>query len=328
MPSSVTPFGLLPDGREVQLIEFVNDDLTVKLTNYGGKIISVIKNGIDLVHGPKTLDGLVEDTCYSGAICGRVANRIANGQFTLDGKAYQLPVNNAPNHLHGGMEGFDRKVWNVEEVSDTELVLSLVSPHGEEGYPGELTVQAIYTLQSNTLELSLTAECDDEPTLVNLTNHVYWNLNGEGNIDGHSLQLSSTAYTPKTENQVPDGSILPVAGTPFDLTNEARLGERNSPACPDTAGGYDHNFALPADMGGTEVPMAASLIGDKTGISLIVSTDAPGIQVYTGEYLPSPRGGVALEAQVFPDAVNHPHFPTPVLRPGEFYSMTIAWTIE
>lgn len=328
MPSSSTPFGLLPDGREVQLIEFSNEELTVKLTNYGGRIISVIKDGIDLVHGPKTLDGLVKDTCYSGAICGRVANRIADGKFTLDRKSYQLATNNGPNHLHGGVEGFDRKVWMVEELTDTELVLSLISPHNEEGYPGELTVQAVYSLLNNTLELTLTAECDDEATLLNLTNHVYWNLNGKGTIDKHTLQLSATAYTPKNDNLIPDGRILPVAGSAFDLTNEARLGERNSAAWPETESGYDHNFVLPTDHGDTEVPMVASLIGDKTGINLIISTDAPGIQVYTGEYLPKPRGGVALEAQDFPDAINHPHFPTPVLRPGEFYSQTIAWTVE
>lgn len=328
MPSTITSFGLLPDGREVQLIELFSDEITVRLTSYGGRIISVIKDGIDLVHGPKTLDGLIADTCYCGAICGRVANRIAHGKFTLDREIYQLAVNNEPNHLHGGLEGFDRKLWSIEETSGEVIILSLVSPDGEEGYPGEVSVQAIYSLIGNTLELTLEAECDDKATLLNLTNHVYWNLNGEGMIDDHTLQLNASAYTPKNDVQIPDGRILPVEGTPFDLTNEASLGERNSDAYPEIANGYDHNYVLPTDHGDTDVPMVASLIGTQTGINLIISTDAPGLQVYTGDYLPLPRGGVALEAQDFPDAINHPHFPTTILRPGHLYSQTIAWTIE
>lgn len=328
MSSHSTSFGHLPDGEDVRLIELASDKLRVLVTNYGGRIISVIKDGVDLVHGPKTLEDVLKDTCYSGAICGRVANRIKHGRFTLDNADYQLAVNNGPNHLHGGVKGFDSRLWTIEELSDNELVLSLESPDGEENYPGDLSIQAIYSLVDNTLELSLTAECDEAPTIIGLTNHVYWNLDGDGTIDGHTLQLSASAYTPKDENNIPDGRILPVDGTPFDLNTEAVLGERNSPACPETADGYDHNFVLPTDSGDTEVPIAASLIGGKTGINVIVSTDAPGLQVYTGEYLPLRRGGVALEAQNYPDAINKPHFPTPVLRPGEIYALTIAWTVE
>lgn len=321
-------FGLLADGREVRLIELSSDDLTVQITNYGGRIVSVKKNGIELVHGPRTLEGLVADTCYSGAICGRVANRIKEGKFSLNGEPYELPVNNPPNHLHGGVEGFDRKIWTVESLAEGELVMTLDSPEGEEGYPGSVFVEAVYSLLGNSLELYLEAECGDEPTIIGLTNHVYWNLNGEGTVDDHSLQVEASAYTPKDGNNIPDGRILPVENTPYDLREPRVLGEMNSPAHPEIKDGYDHNFVLPTYSLEEDIRLAAVLKGGKSGIEMSLYTDSPGVQVYTGEYLPSPRGGVALEPQNFPDAVNHPHFPSPILYPGDAYLLAMAWVIK
>lgn len=321
-------FGLLADGREVRLIELASDDLVVQITNYGGRIVSVKKDGIELVHGPKTLEGMVADTCYSGAICGRVANRIKEGKFTLNGVEYELPVNNPPNHLHGGVEGFDRKLWKVESLAEGELVLTLDSPDGEQGYPGSLYIEAIYSLMANSLELYLEAECDEEPSIIGLTNHVYWNLNGEGTVDDHSLQVEASAYTPKDENNIPDGRILPVDGSPFDLRESKILGEMNSSAHAEISGGYDHNFVLPTYSLDEDIRLGAILKGGKTGIAMELYTDSPGVQVYTGEYLPAPRGGVALEPQNFPDAINHPHFPSPIIYPGDPYLLAMAWVIK
>lgn len=329
MPFQSSSFGLLPDGREVQLFELSNDHLTVRITNYGARIVSVIKDGVDLVHGPKTLEEFIADACYSGAVCGRVSNRIKDGKFRLNGRDYQLTINDPPNHLHGGNEGFDRKLWKLESFEEGELILSLESPAGEENYPGSVLVAAAYSLNKNALELSFQAESEGEPTLLGLTNHVYWNLNGNGTIDDHSLMLSASAYTPKDENGIPDGRILPVAGTPFDLTSPAILKERNSDKFPEIASGYDHNFALPLHTDiMEEIQLSASLKSETSGIQLDMYCDTPGIHVYTGEYLPNPRGGIALEAQNFPNAINYPHFPNPTLEPGDIYLLNILWVIQ
>ncbi|MBR2145445.1 MAG: galactose mutarotase [Akkermansia sp.] len=294
-------------------------EITVKITNFGARVLSFEYQGADCLYGPKTLDDLPEDTCYCGSICGRVANRIAGGSFVLDGQEYKLAVNNGPNHLHGGTKGFSDMPWTVEEVSDTRLVLSLVSPDGQENYPGEVTVRAIYTVEGRRLTLEMQGSTN-APTLLNLTNHAYWNLNGSGTIDTHCLQVNASAYTPMVAN-IPTGCIVPVEGTLYDLRRPAALGERNAPDA--IAGGYDDNYVLPTTPG---VKLAAVLTNGRR--TLRVLTDAPGLQVYTGDYLPLKRGGVALEAQNFPDSPHHPHFPTIELRPGEIYTRTIAWEID
>ncbi|WPX41088.1 aldose epimerase family protein [Akkermansia sp. N21116] len=317
-------FGTLPDGRSVDIHELKSDLLSVRITNYGGRIISVCKDGIDMTCGPKTFDAMLRDTCYCGAICGRVANRIEKGKFSLDGNSHQLAVNNAPNHLHGGLEGFDSKIWDIQEATDKKLVLTLHSSDGEENYPGNLEIVATYRLEETTLELKLEAYTTDIPTIVNLTNHVYWNLNGNGTIDNHTLEVRATAYTPKDDTGIPDGRILPVVHTPFDLRKPGLLGECNSPANPEIAGGYDHNYVLPSE-GGEQV--AAILRCPASGRKMVIATDAPGLQVYTGDYLPQPRHGIALEAQGFPNAINIPHFPSIVLRPGQSALRTITWTL-
>ena len=304
-------------GEPVEMFTLCSQELSVRVSNIGARLLSFVCNGKDWLYGPKTPQELLEDTCYCGAICGRVANRIAGGSFELDGRTYTLAVNNGPNHLHGGLVGFSDRAWTVEEATDSRLVLSLVSPDGEEGYPGTVSVKAVYTLVGRTLTLEMTATTD-APTLLNLTNHAYWNLNAAGTMDDHLLQVNASAYTPMVAN-IPTGVIAPVAGTLYDLTSPACLGERNAPDA--IAGGYDDNYVLPTTPG---MKVAAVLTNGQETLSM--STNAPGVQVYTGDYLPLKRGGVALEAQNFPDSPHQPHFPTIELRPGEVYSRTISWT--
>lgn len=304
---------------ETSIYTLTTPELTVRITNYGARVLSCIYQETDCLYGPKSVDELAADTCYCGSICGRVANRIAGGSFELDGKTYELAVNNGPNHLHGGMKGFSDIPWTVEEVTDTRLVMSLVSPDGDENYPGTVTVRAIYTVEGRRLTLEMEGSTD-APTLLNLTNHAYWNLTGSGTVDSHCLQVNATAYTPMVEN-IPTGHISLVEGTLYDLRRPASLGERN--AADAIAGGYDDNYVLPAAPG---VKLAAVLTNGLR--TLRVLTDAPGLQVYTGDYLPLKRGGVALEAQNYPDSPHQPHFPSIVLRPGERYARTIAWEID
>ncbi len=304
-------------GEAIEAFDLQSEQLTVRLTNFGARVLSVVHKGVDCLYGPKNAEELLADTCYCGAICGRVANRIAGGSFELGGKTYPLATNNGPNCLHGGNVGFDSRLWTVEVAAEDSLVLSLVSPDGEEGFPGTLTLRATYMLDGNQLVLTMEAETDTH-TILNLTNHAYWNLCGEGTVDNHELCVKASAYTPMVAN-IPIGRIEPVAGTPYDLNTPAMLGERYALL----SGGYDDNYALPS----APVLEAAAVLraGER---SLTVMTDAPGLQVYTGDYLPLPRGGVALEAQSFPDTPHQPHFPTIELYPGELYSRTILWTLS
>lgn len=317
-------FGALPNGGSVDLFTLKSGDMLVQLTNYGARIVSVVKGGADLVYGPKSLSSFLTDTCYCGAICGRVANRIKDGQFYLRGKLYKVAVNNGPNHLHGGTVGYDQRLWTVKETTESRLVLELYSEDGEEGYPGNLQVVATYVLQEDTLELTIDAVCDTD-TLVNLTNHVYWNLAAAGTIDGHVLQVNATAFTPKDSSGIPTGAILPVEKTVFDLNEPTTLGERNAPPYHEVADGFDHNYVVPVTAGMKTVAVL-SYLGN--GHEVKLSTDAPGLQVYTGEYLPAPRAGIALEPQGFPNAINVPHFPTVIVRPKTLARRKIAWSVR
>ena len=302
-----------------QICTLTTPELVVRITNFGARILSFEYQGPDCLYGPKSLEDLPADTCYCGSICGRVANRIAGGEFELDGVRYQLAVNNGPNHLHGGLTGFSDMPWTVEEATDSRLVLSLISPDGQENYPGTVTVRATYTVEGRRLNLLMEATTD-APTLLNLTNHAYWNLTGSGTVDNHCLQVCASAHTPMVAN-IPTGNIVSVEGSLYDLRRPACLGERNAPEA--IAGGYDDNYVLSSEPG---VRLAAVLTNGRR--TLRVLTDAPGLQVYTGDYLPLKRGGVALEAQNFPDSPHQSHFPSIVLRPGETYSRTIAWEID
>lgn len=278
----------------------------------------------DVALGYRDYADYVGDGACFGKTPGRFANRIAGGRFTLDGKEYRLAVNNGPNHLHGGVQGFDSKIWQVQEATRNTLVLTLHSADGEENYPGNLEVVATYTVVEETLHLRLEAYAD-AATIVNLTNHAYWNLSGKLTIDSMTLEVRASAYTPVDATNIPDGRILPVEGTDFDLRKAALLGERNSAAHPDTAAGLDHNYVLDSEPGDK---IAAILLDPESRHRLIVATDAPGLQVYTGEYLPQARQGIALEAQGFPNAVNTPHFPSVILRPGQSATRNITWTVR
>ncbi len=309
--------GKTAEGKAIEAFDLHSDNLKVRITNYGARLMSVVHRGVDCLYGPKTAQELLADTCYCGAICGRVANRIAGGSFALGGKAYPLATNNGPNCLHGGNVGYDSRLWTVEEAAKDKLVLSLLSPAGEEGFPGTVELRATYMLDGKALMLTMEAETDAH-TILNLTNHAYWNLCGEGTVDGHKLCVKASAYTPMVAN-IPTGRVEPVAGTPYDLNRPAVLGER----CKPVPNGFDDNFVLST---APVLEEAARLTAG--GRSLSLMTDAPGLQVYTGDYLPLPRGGVALEAQSFPDSPHHPHFPTIELYPGELYSRSIRWMIE
>lgn len=315
----MTIYGTTPDGLDFELFTLSRGDLTVQITNYGARLLRVVRDGVDLLYGPKSPEELLADDCYCGAVCGRVANRIAGGSFELDGRRYQLAVNNGPNHLHGGTIGFNARIWSVEQADESRLVLTLLSPDGEEGYPGTVRVRAVYSLGEQGLSLDLEADTD-APTLLNLTNHAYWNLAGQGTIDGHLLSVAADAYTPMVSN-IPTGSIEPVEGTLYDLRRPALLGERNAPGA--IAGGYDDNYVL--NNGGELREAAVLTCGERR---LRVSTNAPGLQVYTGDYLPLKRGGVALEAQNYPDSPHHANFPSIQLRPGETYRRRICWQID
>ena len=266
----------------------------------------------NVVLGFDTPEAYAANPRYLGAIIGRYANRIANAQFTLDGRTYRLAANNGGNHLHGGVTGFDKRVWRPAlsvakgaACGATSLELSYLSPDGEEGYPGNLDVRVTYTLTNrNELVVDYFATTD-KPTPVNLTQHSYFNLAGVGDVSDHQLQIEADAITPVDEQLIPTGVLEPVAGTPFDFRSPMTLGARRG-------GNYDHNFVL---QGGIRV------VEPKSGRTLHVHTTEPGLQLYTGYKL-----GLCLETQHFPDSPNQPSFPTTILRPGAEYRSRTVFT--
>jgi aldose 1-epimerase len=308
-------FGTLPDGSEVHRWTLERAGVRVRVLSYGGIVQSVecpdrAGRTADVVLGFSGLDGyLAHPEPYLGALVGRYANRIGGARFTLDGRTYPLAPNNGPNSLHGGERGFDRRVWEVRPV-EHGLRLTRVSPHGEEGFPGRLEVTATYTLdEAGALHLAYEA-VTDAPTVVNLTNHSYFNLAGGGHAGGHELRLAASRYTPVDDDLIPTGDLADVTGTRFDFRTPRRTGA-----------GYDHNFVL--DKGVTARPVeVAELYEPASGRVLTVATTEPGLQLYTGDHLGepfAPGDGVALETQHFPDSPNRPEFPSTVLRPGEVY---------
>ena len=291
------------------------EGLVVTVTNFGARLLSVVLEGTQLLHGPHRLAEVAQDTCYCGSICGRVANRIASGSFELEGQAYVLAKNDGANHLHGGTRGFDSRLWTPSARSADSLDLMLSSCDGEEGYPGNVSVHARYSVHRCSLRLEMEAHTD-APTLLNLTNHAYWNLAGKGTIDRHTLRVAAPSYTPMRSN-IPTGDIEPVDGSLYDLRVPVTLGERFL----SMGVGYDDNFVLLGESGVLR-EVAELSCGDRR---LLLSTDAPGLQVYTGDFLPVPRSGLALEAQSFPDSPHHANFPSIILRPGSTYRRTIVW---
>jgi aldose 1-epimerase len=350
---SVEPFGTTPDGTAVERYTLTNRDMTVRILTYGG-IIQTLEvpdrhgNPVNVVLGFKDLEGYVEHNNpgpYFGALIGRYGNRIAAGKFELDGQTYQLPINNDPNSLHGGFKGFDTKVWEATEIQDRRSVglqLDYTSPDGEQGYPGTLDVQVTYTLnRDRELEIHYTATTD-APTVVNLTNHTYWNLQGEGtgSILDHELTLNASSYTPVDATLIPTGEIAPVEGTPMDFRHATAIGERiREPFEQLLFGqGYDHNWVLDRDDDG-DLELAARLTDPDTGRTLKMYTTEPGIQFYSGNFLDGTlvgtgghvyrqSDGLALETQHFPDSPNQPSFPSTVLRPGETYDTTTVFALS
>ena len=328
-------FGTTPDGKAVDLYTLTNaNGLKAEIMTYGGivtKLQAPDRNGnfADIVLGFDSLDEYIKGHPYFGAIIGRYANRIAKGKFTIDGTEYTLATNNGRNHLHGGIKGFDKVVWNAKELKTEQAVgveLSYRSGDGEEGYPGNLSCIVSYTLTNdNELKIGYEAETD-KPTIVNLTNHSYFNLAGHdsGSILGHELMLNADRYTLADDELIPTGEIKSVKGTPLDFTKPMAIGSR----IEQVKGGYDHNYVI-NNLDGS-LTLAASVYEPKTGRVLEAFTTQPGVQLYTGGFLDgSNKGkgavynkynGFCLETQHFPDSPNKPAFPSVVLKPGEKYT--------
>jgi aldose 1-epimerase len=323
-------FGTGPNGEEVYLYTLRNNHgVEMSITNYGGAITSILapdRNGEfgDVVLGYDTLDDYIRNPRYLGALIGRFANRIDRGRFSLGGVQYQLAQNNGENHLHGGPKGFDKRVWNAWDTS-AGLHLEHFSQDGEENYPGNLNVAVDYSLSDeNELRIEYHATTDKD-TIINLTNHSYFNLSGHGTILDHELTLSSESYTPVRDDLIPTGEICSVVGTPMDFR----------PARVIANGGYDHNFALDDWKPGV-IRSVARLSDPKSGRVMEIFTTQPGIQFYSGNFLDGSligKGGVAyekyaalcLETQHFPDSPNQPNFPSTVLRTGETYNETTIY---
>jgi aldose 1-epimerase len=340
-------FGKTPEGHEVFLYTMKNiSGMEVRITNYGGTINSIKVPGRDkriedVVLGFDTIDGYTAktNTAYFGALIGRYANRIARGVFTLGGQTYHVPVNDGPNSLHGGLKGFDKRIWTAKETSsggNPVLELHYLSHDGEEGYPGNLNVTVRYTLDDrNGLHIDYSAVTDKD-TVLNLTNHSYFNLAGAGSksVLAHKLTLGAAHYTPVDSTLIPTGQIESVAGTPFDFRTATEIGSRiEQPNEQLKLGkGYDHNFVL--DRSGDLSAVAAKVEEPTSGRVLEVYTDQPGVQFYTGNFLDGTNRGIGgtygfrsalcLETQHFPDSPNKPNFPSVVLHPGHrFHATTI-----
>ena len=340
-------FGTTTDGKSVDAFTLTNaKGLELRAITYGATIISLRvpdRQGHldDIVLGYPTLAGYLEKSPYFGAIVGRYGNRIAKGRFTLDGKTYALATNNGPNHLHGGIKGFDKVVWSVDsshQDSSATLTFSYTSPAGEEGYPGTLQARVTYTLtDQNELRVDYSATTD-APTPVNLTQHSYFNLAGAGSGDilGHELMISADRFTPVDSTLIPTGEIALVAGTPFDFRTPTAIGARiaQNDVQLKRGGGYDHNWVL--NRKGPDLALAARLAEPTTGRTLEVFTTEPGIQFYSGNFLDGTitgkdgrvyqhRYGLCLETQHFPDSPNHSNFPSTILRPGQEYRSTTVF---
>jgi aldose 1-epimerase len=334
------PFGRTPDGRSIDLITLRNNKKTeVRFMTYGGIILSIKtadKDGTldDITLGYDTSEAYANNSTYFGALIGRYANRIANASFTLDGQKYTLPANNGVNSLHGG-KGWDQALWTADAfqgASGVGAVLTLTSPDGDQGYPGEVKATVTYLLNDDN-EFKVTYEATtSKPTVINLTQHTYFNLAGTkaNDILGHQLMINADRYTPVDDTLIPTGVLAPVDGTPFDFRTPTAIGARiNEPNEQLTRGkGYDHNWVLNRTGNGLE--HAAHVIEPVTGRRLDISTTEPGIQFYSGNFLDGTitgkggkvyiqRGGFCLETQHFPDSPNQPSFPSTTLRPGETY---------
>jgi aldose 1-epimerase len=330
-------------GQAVELYTLTDHDLKVTITNYGAHVVSIQAPGrdgtkADVVLGFKDVAGYEADTkTYMGSIVGRYGNRLAKGTFMLDGKTFHVPLNNNGNALHGGPEGFDRKVWTGKMIPGG-VEMTLISADGDMGFPGTLTVHVRYTLHANSLHIDYTA-ATDKPTVVNLTNHSYFNLAGEssGTILDQKLMLNADRYTPIDAGLIPTGPLAPVAGTPFDFRKSTAIGERINADNEQLklAGGYDHNFVL--NGSGPGLHLVGKAIDPLSGRTLTVETTEPGVQFYSGNFLDGSLTGIGgkqyvqhagfcLETQHFPDSPNHPAYPSTALKPGETLHSSTVFT--
>lgn len=342
MLSSITtaPLGTLPNGRQATLFTLTNrNGLVVKVTDFGGIITEIHtpdRQGkfTDIVLGYDQVAPYVNDSPYFGALIGRYGNRLCDGRFAIDGKSYQLPLNNGKNHLHGGEDGFHKVLWKAlpfQEGNSVGLTLMRRSPDGEQGYPGTLDVTVVYELNGDNEFIMTFDAVTDKATPVNLTQHSYFNLAGAGDILGHELMIDAGGFTPIDATSIPYGEIAPVAGTVFDFRKARPIGQ-----CIDAddlqlkhGSGYDHNFVL--NKTGKKAPTLAARLRDPgSGRVLELYTEEPGVQFYSGNFLDGTlsgkgrnypyRSALCLEPQHFPDSPNHPSFPNTILRPGEEYA--------
>ena len=341
LPVTTDSFGSLPDGRGVTKYTLQNRaGAVVEVIDYGAVITRILVpdregNMADVVLGYDTAEGYERGPNYLGAVVGRYGNRIAGGRFTLDGAIVQLPANDGPNHLHGGRRGFDKALWTgtvVEDPDGPSVALRLVSPDGEEGYPGRVELTVTYTLTERNGLLIRYEGTTDRPTVLNPTQHSYFNLTGDftRTVMGHHLSIAADSVTEVGPGLIPTGKLLDVAGTPFDFRSSTEIGARIGE--PDRqlelGGGYDHNWVLRGKRG--EVRRVAELYEPESGRVMTVDTDQPGLQFYSGNFLDGSqtgkggvvygaRTGLCLETQAYPDTPNQPHFPQVTLRPGETY---------
>ncbi|MBY0507631.1 MAG: galactose mutarotase [Bryobacteraceae bacterium] len=337
-----TSHGQTPDGQTVDLYTITNSaGASVSISTYGATVVSLkVKdragNFGDVVLGFDNLAGYLGEHPYFGATIGRYGNRIAKGKFSLNGKEYTLAINNGPNALHGGLKGFSRQVWQAKEIGDDALELTYLSADGEEGYPGKLTATVRYTLTAaNELRIDYTATTDAD-TVINLTNHSYFNLGGLDNNLTHQLEIHADRFTPVDAGLIPTGELLPVKGTPFDFTTPHAVGERIDAADEQIkrGGGYDHNFVFTKHDG--QLNLVARVSEPKSGRVMEVLTTEPGVQFYTGNFLDGKltgkggrmigrRAALCLETQHFPDSPNQPQFPSTVLKAGETRKSTTVY---
>jgi len=350
-------FGTMPDRKVVKLFTLTNDaGMVAKVTEYGAILVSITApdkegNLADVTHGYDDLEGWLGNTSYFGSTVGRFGNRLAHGKFTIDGKEYTVPTNNDPGGipcgLHGGIKGFDKVLWKGEAFSDAKgdgVKLTYVSADGEEGYPGELTVEVTYQLTGNNELIWEAKATTSAPTVLNIVHHSYWNLSGDPNasINDHELTLYADEYLPTNAGLIPTGIKAAVSGTPMDFTKATAIGTRVEEdfEALKLGGGYDHAWVLNGTAAG-DLVKAATLRDPKTGRVMTVSTNQPAVQFYGGNFLDGTatgKGGVAyqhrtalcLETENFPDAPNQPDFPSAVLRPGEVYhhQMVHAFSAE
>lgn len=339
MAGNRTPFGYTADGREVEKITLCRNGMEAEVLTYGGVVAALRvpdRRGqpVDVVLGYGSLAGYEENGGYVGALVGRYANRIGGARITIDGAAYPLSANEGSKQLHGGPEGFSFQVFRVAEVSAERVVLTYTEPDGKNGFPGALSLTATYSLTERGLSLRYQAT-SDKPTVCNITNHSYFNLNGGGSAMDHRLWVDADAYTPIDADSLPVAYAVPVEGTPFDFRREKTVGQDIGGPDPQLllAGGYDHNFVLDPRPG---LRLAARLTGERSGIVMECWTQQPGVQVYTANFLETngaakggtpyhPRQAVCLETQAPADSPNHPEWGDVILRPGQVYDYTTEY---